>query len=380
MITPIIMAGGAGTRLRSASRESMPKQFIPLFGEHSTFQETLARVADANQFASPIVITSSDFRFLVAEQAGAVGVKPDIVLEPIRLDSGLAVAVAAILAVNRSPDAVVLVLAADHSMSDLDAFSKACHDAVAAATVGHIVTFGVKPTGPATSYGYLKPGKHLDLSGVHKLASFVEKPDAETAKRFCSKGYLWNSGNLMFRADVMRSEIERLQPAIAKAAAESVAKATRDLDFLRLAEEPFAQAPKISIDDAVMEKTDKAAVLPVSVPWSDIGSWDAVWRLSPKDEHGNATSGPVYVADAENVLVRGEPSIMTAVVGIDGIVVVATTDAVLVASREKAEHVKAVVDPLKAKGVREAIEHRRIYRPWGYYQGIDHGGRYQASS
>lgn len=377
MITPIIMAGGAGTRLWPASRETMPKQFIPVLGDRSPYQDTLARVSGAPQFASPIVITSADFRFLAAEQARAIGVKPDIVLEPVRRDSGPAVAMATTLALTRSPETVVLILAADHHMPDRDAFRKACADALPAAKAGHIVTFGVKPTEPATGYGYLRPGKETGLGPVRKLGAFVEKPDAETAKRYCSKGYLWNSGNFMFRADVMRAEIERLQPAIAKAASESVAAATRDLDFLRLAEGPFRAAPKISIDYAVMETTDKACVLPVSYLWSDIGSWDAVWRLSARDEHGNATSGPVHVADANNVLVRSEPGILTAIVGIDDVVVVATTDAVLVASRAKAEQVKATVDALRAKGLREAVEHRRIYRPWGYYQCIDHGGRYQ---
>lgn len=377
MIIPVIMAGGAGTRLWPASREAMPKQFIPLFGERSTFQDTLARVALPSLFAPPIVITSVDFRFLVAEQAREIAMPIEVVLEPARRDSGPAVAVAAALAMAQSPEAIVLILAADHFVPDVEAFRKSCRMALSAAKAGHIVTFGIKPTEPATGYGYLKPGKDLELGGVKQLLSFVEKPNIKTAKRYCASGFLWNSGNILFRADVMSKEIDRLQPAIAKAVTVSVAEATRDLDFLRLAKAPFEQAPKLSIDYAVMEKTDKAAVLPATFPWSDIGSWDAVWKLSPKDRIGNATVGNAHISDAKNVLVRSDPGILTTVIGVDDIVVISTTDAVLVASRAKAEQVKGTVDLLKANGHNETIEHRRIYRPWGYYQGIDRGGRYQ---
>lgn len=377
MLIPVIMAGGAGTRLWPSSRESLPKQFIPLFGDRSTFQETLLRVHHPARFAAPIVVTSSDFRFLAAEQSRAVGVLPELVLEPARRDSAPAIAAAAMLAQRRASNAVVLVLAADHFMPDTEAFLAACDESIAAANAGHIVTFGIKPTEPATAYGYLKVGKPLGHGGVRSLASFVEKPDAETAKRYCSRGYLWNSGNFMFRADVMLAEFEQFEPRIVRAVADSISGGTRDLDFFRLEQAAFEGAPKISVDYAIMEKTDKAAVLSVAFPWSDIGSWDAVWRLSPKDRSGNAVTGPVHVFDAKNVLVHSEPGIRTAVVGIDDVIVVSTTDAVLVTSRAKAEEVKNVVTLLKSKGAREAVEHKRIYRPWGYYQGVDHGGRYQ---
>jgi mannose-1-phosphate guanylyltransferase/mannose-6-phosphate isomerase len=377
MIIPVIMAGGAGTRLWPASRETMPKQFIPLFSKRSSFQDTLARVSDSSVFAKPIVLTHTNFRFLAAEQAREIGTSVEIVLEPERRDSAPAVAVAATLAFNQAPGTIVLMLAADHAMPDTAEFHRACRAAETASAAGYIVTFGVVPTGPATSYGYLKPGKDLEHGGAKALAAFVEKPDLATAERYCADGYLWNSGNFLFRADIMRDEIARLQPAIGKAASASVAGASRDLDFLRLAPEPFNEAPRISIDYAVMEKTNKAAVLPVSFPWSDVGSWEALWRLSDKDDRGNAVSGPAHVVDASNVLVRSETGILTAVVGVDDVMVVSTGDAVLVTSRAKVEHVKALVDRLKAEGHREAIEHRRIYRPWGYYQGIDLGGRYQ---
>ncbi len=377
MIIPVIMAGGSGTRLWPASRETMPKQFIPLFDEHSSFQDTLSRVSDSSLFASPIVLTHRDFRFLAAEQACEIGIAPEVVLEPERRDSAAAVGVAANLALKSSPDAVVIVLAADHAMPDIADFQQACRDARTAAEAGYIVTFGIEPTGPATSYGYLRPGADLDSGGVRKLEEFVEKPDLATAERYVADGYLWNSGNFLFRADIMRDEIARLQPAVAEAASASVAEAVRDLDFLQLSAKPFLAAPKISIDYAVMEKTDKAAVLPVSFRWSDVGSWDSLWQLSEKDDNGNVMSGPVLVQDASNVLVRSDDGILTAVVGIDDVLVVTTNDAVLVTARSNGEQVKSLVESLKAKGHHEAVEHRRVYRPWGYYQGVDSGERYQ---
>ncbi len=376
-IIPVIMCGGAGTRLWPVSRETMPKQFVPLLGERSTFQDTLARLAAPDLFQTPVVITNADFRFVAAEQARAIGAAAEIVLEPVRRDSGPAVAVAALLARTRSPDAVVLVVAADHAIPDGETFRDACRAALPAAEAGHIVTFGIAPSDPATGYGYIAPGADLGLGGARKVAAFAEKPLADTARRYCAEGYLWNSGNFLFRADAMWSEIARLEPAMARAAEAAVAGASRDLDFLRLDEAAFADAPKISIDYAIMEKTDKAAVLPASFVWSDIGSWDAVWKLSPKDGDGNAVLGAAYAVDARNVLVHAEPGILTAVVGLDDVIVVATADAVLAVSRAKAEQVKTLIGLLKAKGRREAIEHRRVHRPWGYYQGIDRGERHQ---
>ena len=378
MIIPVIMAGGAGTRLWPASRETMPKQFIPLFGERSSYQETLARVSDDSLFATPIVLTHSDFRFLAAEQAREIGITPKIVLEPERRDSAAAVAVGTVLATRQSEEAVTIVLAADHAMPDVDEFIKACRVAGdAAAREGLIITFGITPTSPATGYGYLKPGKKIKEKGVRELEAFVEKPDLATAETYVADGYLWNSGNFMFRADVMASEIKRLVPEVWEAVSQSVAGAARDLDFLRLVPEPFRAAPGISIDYAVMEKTNKAAVLPMFFTWSDIGNWEAFWKLAEKDQTGNAVSGPAHVMDASNVLIRSDPEVLTTVVGVSDVVVVTTGDAVLVTSRTRAEQVKSLVESLKAKGRNEAIEHRRIYRPWGYYQSVDTGSRYQ---
>jgi mannose-1-phosphate guanylyltransferase/mannose-6-phosphate isomerase len=376
-LTPVIMCGGAGTRLWPVSRESMPKQFVTLVGDRSTFQQTIERVSEPALFAKPIVITNGDFRFVVAEQLRELGIAADIVLEPMRRDSGPAVAVAAALAEKRDPDATVLVLAADHIVRKTDEFHAACRASVAAAAKGLIVTFGIKPTGPATSYGYIRPGAKLNGAATLAVDAFVEKPDAATAERYVAEHYLWNSGNFTFRADVMLDEIGRFEPAMAESARAAVAGATRDLDFIRLAAEPFAQAPKKSIDYAVMERTKLAAVVPADIGWSDIGTWGAVWGELDRDEAGNATSGSAIVLDTRGSLVRADDGLLTAVVGLDNVLVVATGDAVLVAARDRAEDVKALVERLRAQNRREAVEHRRIYRPWGYYQGIDRGGRYQ---
>jgi len=376
-VIPVVMCGGAGTRLWPVSRESMPKQFVPLIGERSTFQQTLQRVADPAMFGRPIVITNADFRFIVAEQLRALGMAADIVLEPARRDSGPAVAVAAALAAQRDPAATVLVLAADHVVRRPEEFRAACRAAAVAAAAGRIVTFGICPSAPATSYGYIRPGAKLNGSAVLGVEAFVEKPDVATAARYVADNYLWNSGNFMFRADVMLDEITRFEPAMAEAARAAVDGMTRDLDFLRLAAEPFGRAPRKSIDYAVMERTKLAAVVRADMGWSDVGSWDAVWDNLERDTSGNAISGPAVVLDSRNSLVRAEDGILTAVVGIDNAVVIATGDAVLVAARDKAEKVKELVEQLKAQNRREAVEHRRSYRPWGYYQGVDAGTRYQ---
>jgi mannose-1-phosphate guanylyltransferase/mannose-6-phosphate isomerase len=295
----------------------------------------------------------------------------------MRRDSGPAVAVAALLARQRDPEATVLILAADHIIRRPDQFAVASREAARAAAEGRIVTFGIQPSGPATSYGYIRPGVPLNGSAVRTVEAFVEKPDAPTAVRYVAERYLWNSGNFVFRAQVMLNEMTQYEPAMVEAARAAVTAMTQDLDFHRLPEEPFARAPKKSIDYAVMERTNVAAVVEADMGWSDIGSWDAVWDNLERDDNGNAVSGAAAVLDSHNSLVRSEDSLLTAVVGIDNAIVIATSDAVLVASRDKAERVKTLVEQLKIQNYREAVEHRRIYRPWGYYQAIDNGARYQ---
>jgi mannose-1-phosphate guanylyltransferase / mannose-6-phosphate isomerase len=375
-IVPVLLAGGSGTRLWPVSRDAMPKQFLPLIGERSTYQQALLRVADPALFAPPIVMTASDFRFFARRQAEDLGIEATIVLEPERRDSAPAIAAAAEVAAARDPQAVVLALAADHVILDPDLFRAACEAGREAALAGHIVTFGIRPTEPRTSYGYIRPGRELGIDGVRAVETFVEKPDAATAADYVTRGYLWNSGNFLFRADVLLSELRAYEPAIADAVAAAVTAAEIDLGFVRLEQEAFAAAPQKSIDYAVMEKTSHAAVVEGRFRWSDIGSWDAVFAVSERDGGGNALHGPAVAFQSENCLVHAEGR-LTAVLGAKDLVVVTTPDAVLVLPRARAEEVKGLVAALKAKGHAEASSHRRVHRPWGYYEGIDIGERFQ---
>ncbi len=377
LILPFIMCGGSGTRMWPVSRESLPKQFIPLLDERSTFQTTLAMLARSPAFAAPTIVTNRDYRFLVGEQMQVAGVSGEIVLEPSRRDSGPAVAVAAELAFRRAPDSVVAMLASDHAIRDRDGFLALCAQAAQAAAEGYVVTLGVTPDHPATGYGYIRPGEPAtQVSGVRKVRSFAEKPDAQTAARYMAEGYLWNSGNFFFRADVMRAQIEAFEPEMAQAARDAVEQARADLDFLVLDAQSFERAPRKSIDYAVMERTDRAAVIPCDVGWSDVGSWASVRDLSAQDENGNVVRGEGVVMESRNVYLRADEGV-AAVVGVSDIVVVTTGDAVLVAAADKSDKVKELVAILKAQGRREPLEHRRVYRPWGYYQSIDAGARHQ---
>ena len=300
-----------------------------------------------------------------------------ILLEPDRRDSAAAVGAAAAWAAARDPKTVVAVLAADHVFEEGERFAQLCAQAYAAADAGEIVTFGVTPDHPATSYGYIHPG--APLAGdpqVRRIERFVEKPDETHARAFIEDGYLWNSGNFVFRADVMLEELQRFEPEIAAAAAAAVSAAKKDLGFFVLDQDFFAAAPKTSIDYAVMERTDRAVVLTADVGWSDVGEWSTVWRLSPRDAHGNSLRGRAVAIDSSNLLVRSEEQ-LTAVIGLKDVIVIATGDAVLVADRSQTDKVKKLVERLKAQGHPEATEHRRNYRPWGYYQSIDQGSRYQ---
>jgi mannose-1-phosphate guanylyltransferase/mannose-6-phosphate isomerase len=377
MITPVIICGGSGTRLWPLSRESQPKQFIPLIGGLSTFQQVLRRVDDATLFGRIIVITNAEFRFAVAEQIRMSGITADILLEPMGRDSGPAIAVATEFASRRDPSAILLVLAADHVVRDTAGFRSACREAAKGAAAGRIVTFGVRPNAPVTSYGYIKPAARIPGTAAFAVDRFVEKPDMAMATKYVQDGYLWNSGNFMFRADVMLEELDQFEPemrAVARAAIDAVAP---DLDFLRLPEAIFATAPRKSIDFAVMERTSRAAVLPVDFGWSDIGSWGALWEELERDVAGNAVEGPAMLLDTRNSLVHSDETIITSVIGLDDIVVVSTPDSVLVVPKNQSEKVKDLVLALKKDNRREAIEHRRIFRPWGYYQGVDVGARHQ---
>src|SRR6187200_2233326 len=375
-VVPVILAGGAGTRLLPVSRDALPKQFLPLVGERSTYQETLLRVADASLFAPPIVITGADFRFFARRQAEDLGIDATVVIEPMRRDSGPAVAAGAALARSRDADAVVLALAADHVILDPDEFRATCLAGLKAAEAGHIVTFGITPSAPKTSYGYIRRGKPIGSAQVYAVEAFVEKPNADTAARYVAEGYLWNSGNFLFRAEVLLAELTRYEPAMVTAVEMAVAGANNDLGFVRLAPEAFATAPQKSIDYAVMEKTDRAAVVAGNFRWSDIGSWDAIFDIAERDKSGNAVHGTVVTTDARNCVVHSVDR-LTAVVGADDLVVVSTPDAVLVVPRARAQEVRELVAKLKSAQRPEATDHKRVHRPWGYYESIDLGERFQ---
>jgi mannose-1-phosphate guanylyltransferase / mannose-6-phosphate isomerase len=374
-IVPIILAGGTGTRLWPVSRDAMPKQFLAFSGPRTTYQETLLRVKHP-AFAPPVVITGSDFRFYAQRQAEDVDVAAKVVIEPARRDSGPAIAAATLIASKADPNAVVLALAADHIVPDAEAFRALCAAGSEAAAAGHIVTFGIKPAAPKTAYGYILPGDKIGKGGAHKVARFVEKPDAATAEKYVRDGYLWNSGNFLFRADVMLDELRRLQPAIVKAAEASIARADDDLGFLRLDAEAFTAAPQISIDYAVMEKTERAAVVSGNLRWSDIGSWDALPDILEADHSGNVVQGhAVNIDSSGNVIHAGEQLVTT--IGLKDTIVVSTKDAVMVAPRARAQEVRELVGRLKAEQRPEADAHRRVDRPWGYYESLDMGERFQ---
>ena len=376
-IQPVIMCGGSGTRVWPESRESLPKQFISLVGDRSTFQSIVAILKDPEIFLTPLVITNKEYRFRVAEQLEEIEAKATIVLEPMARDSGAAVAVAAALAARVDPQAIVAVLAADHVFENAPLFVELCREAGVAAASGSIVTFGVMPDHPATGYGYIHAGALVDAVGkVRKVERFVEKPDEANARKFVAEGYLWNSGNFVFRADVMLSELEKYEPEIMRAAQAAIERAHTDLGFLLLDADSFALAPKKSIDYAVMERTDKAAVIAADVGWSDVGQWSTVQRLSAKDSNGNSFRGKAVALDSTNVLIRSTDQ-LTAVVGLDNVIVVTTHDAVLVVDARQSHKIKQLVDQLKKDKLPEATQHKRAYRPWGYYQSVDEGARYQ---
>ncbi len=375
-IIPLIMCGGAGTRLWPASRENRPKQFLRLFGANSTFQDTMLRVSDKVLFAKPIVITNAAYRFMVLEQLAEINLEADILLEPARRDSGPAIAAGAVFALTRDPNAVVLALAADHVVQDTPAFVEACRKARDVASAGRIVTFGVRPERAATEYGYIQPG--IKISGdIVTVAKFVEKPDAATAAIYVKEGYLWNSGNFMFAAKTLLDEYKSVDAASFAAVSEAVKAAGSDLGFITLPSESFEKAKPISIDYAVMEKTKQAAVIPVSCGWSDVGSWHAVWELSGKDEQGNVAQGAAAVfEDSHNCNVSSDKALI-ALEGVNDLVVVATQDAILVSRQSDPNGLKRLVAKLKAKAPEVTEDHLKVHRPWGSYQSLDTGERHQ---
>ena len=374
-IIPLIMCGGAGTRLWPASRENRPKQFLPLFGSYSTFQETIRRVSDPALFGRPIVVTNGQYRFLVAEQLAAIGAQADILLEPMRRDSGPAIVAGSEFARRRAKDALVVALAADHVVTDAAAFAKVCAAAALAAAENRIVTFGVRPTRAATEYGYIRAGAALGAN-IFAIERFVEKPDAATAQRYVDEGYLWNSGNFLFRAELLLDEYRAFEPDSAVAIISAVENAGNDLDFVTLDAAAFGRATAKSIDYAVMERTKHLAVLPVSYGWSDVGSWQAVWELSARDAADNAAQCSALFVDASGCYVASDKQLV-ALYGLQNVVVVTTADAILVARREDGDGLRRVVRKLKDVAPAVTEDHLKVHRPWGSYQSLDQGERFQ---
>ncbi|MGL3607059.1 mannose-1-phosphate guanylyltransferase/mannose-6-phosphate isomerase [Rhizobium sp. G187] len=379
-IVPVIMAGGKGTRLWPLSRAAAAKQFIRFLGDETLLQKTLARVSDDALYDAPIVVTNEDFRFLVAEQAREMDVKLDaIILEPIARNTAAAVAAAALIVRARhGSDALIQILPSDHEIT-VDAIYRDCvARAAKAASAGKIVTFGITPTEPATGYGYIEIGMDLG-DGVHTVSRFVEKPNADVAQEMLDSGkYAWNSGMFVFSAGQMIAELEALAPEVLASVEKAIDKAKGDLDFTRLDTESFATAPSISIDYAVMEKTPNAAVVPAAISWSDLGSWDAIWKLAGGDEDGNVVSGNVTVSDTKNSLIMSRDAHL-AVQGMEGVAVIASEDAVYVGRLDRSQDVGNLVKMLAAdpKTTHLTENHPTALRPWGGYTSILNGDRFQ---
>lgn len=353
LIIPVILSGGAGTRLWPLSRNAKPKQFLRFGSEHSLMQETVLRCSSNVFDKRPIIVSGESQRFLIAEDLREISVNADIILEPMRRDSCAAIAAGCLQALQRSPDAMVFILAADHKIPDVAAFSAAVENAKADAELGKLTTFGIKPTHAATGYGYIKPGAPLRDGGSCVLEKFVEKPDAVKAESYLKSGYLWNSGNFLFSAKVFLDELKKFAPLVLTSVQHSFLKARRETDFVWLETAGFSRSPQISVDYAVMEKTDRAAVFAVDYSWNDIGSWDAVHELLNPDANHNAVQGRGVVMQGQNNLVHSD-GILTALIGVDDLVVVATADAILVTKRGHSENVKNLVGELKARNFKEA--------------------------
>jgi mannose-1-phosphate guanylyltransferase / mannose-6-phosphate isomerase len=379
-IQPVLLCGGNGSRLWPLSRDQYPKQFLALASQRSMLQDTALRVADPAQFLPPIVVSSQEHRFLVADQLRSEGITPAAtLLEPKGRNTAPACAVAALAAERLvGGDTPLLVLPSDHVIADVPAFLAAVRAAVPAAMRGRLVTFGITPTGPETGYGYIRMGAPLaGAAAAHAVDAFVEKPDRATAEAYLAEGdYLWNSGMFLFTPTALIEELHQHAPEVLTASRAALSAETSDLGFHILDAAAFARAPAVSIDTGVMEKTGRAAVVPCSIGWNDIGAWSALWDTGARDERGNVGQGDVLFEDSERCYVRSDGQ-LTAVVGLSDAVVVSTDDAVLVAPRDRVQEVKAVVDRLRKARRSEAVTHRTVYRPWGSYRGLHAEGRFQ---
>jgi mannose-1-phosphate guanylyltransferase / mannose-6-phosphate isomerase len=378
LIYPVILSGGAGTRLWPLSRALRPKQLLPLVSERSMLQETALRVS-GDGFAAPLVVCNEEHRFLIAEQLRELSITPRaIVLEPEGRNTAPAATVAALLAVEDDPDAIIALLPSDHVVDDRARFLEALATAREAAAAGALVTFGIPPTRPETGYGYIRRGQPWQgLDGCWHIDRFVEKPDAATAEEYvASSEYAWNSGMFVLPVRTLLAEVERLQPEMLALCRQSVRDAATDLDFLRLARGPFRATPSISIDYAVMEHTDKGAIVAAEMGWSDVGSWSALWEISERNDDGNVLVGDTIVLDIRNCYVRGDGNLVAAI-GVEDLVIVATDDVVLVVPRDRAQDVKKIVETMQKAGRTEHYIHTQVFRPWGWYRSIQDGHRFQ---
>lgn len=375
MIVPIILAGGYGSRLWPLSREQRPKQFLSLFGKGSMLQETLVRL-NGIEHQRPLVICNEEHRFLVAEQLREQSLDADIILEPEGRNTAPAIAIAALQIMAEYPEAQLLILPADHLIRDEANFVESVTQAGIRSEKGDLVTFGIVPTHPETGYGYIERGDAIS-DNAFQVKRFVEKPKREAAEHYLASGhYYWNSGMFLFKASRYVDELERLQPEILVACQDAMAGASRDLDFIRLDADAFLQCPADSIDYAVMEKSMDVSVVPLDAGWNDIGSWSAVWEVSEQDAYGNARHGDVLMHDSHDNLIHAN-SRLVATVGVRDLVIVETKDAVLVSSRNQVQDVKKIVEQLKADNRSEHRVNREVYRPWGMYESLDQGKRYQ---
>ncbi|WP_205619100.1 mannose-1-phosphate guanylyltransferase/mannose-6-phosphate isomerase [Halomonas halocynthiae] len=381
MVYPVILSGGSGSRLWPMSRIGYPKQFLSLHGDDGvTMLQATAKRVQGSTYAAPLLVCNEEHRFIIAEQLRQVNIEPgSIILEPVARNTAPAVAVAALKLSESNSEGLMLVMPSDHVILDEAAFQQAVVSAAKAAKQGALVTFGITPTSPETGYGYIQRGSDWQGGGqgVYHVTRFVEKPDQATAEEYLSTGdYAWNSGIFLFSASSYLEALERFQPEMLTAARAALENTTEDMTFCRLDDAAFAASPSDSIDYAVMEHTDRAAVVPVDMGWSDLGAWSALWEIEGKDQQGNVAKGDVLLHDTRNSFVHAEHA-MVAVAGLDDVIVVATDDAVLVADRNNAQDVKQLVERLKSEGRAEHYLHTTVHRPWGCYRGIDIGERHQ---
>ena len=376
-VTPVILCGGSGSRLWPMSRRLLPKQFLPLAGEKTLFQDTVLRTRGAADCGAPMVITNAEQRFLAADQLDEIGVKPRaLLLEPAGRNTAPAVAAAALHLLRDDPAGILLVQPSDHVIADVRAFHAALAEAVAIAREGYLVTFGIPPSEPATGYGYIEAGDAI-AGNAYRIRRFIEKPDLEKAKAFLAQGgFFWNSGMFVYQAQRFIDELARLRPDILEAVRAALARATPDLGFLRLDREAFAAAPSVSVDYAVMEHTMSGAMVRAPMRWSDVGSWSALWEVGEKDAARNVARGDVELRDAAGCYVHADGRFVS-VLGARDLVVVETDDAVLVATKDRAQEVKEVVERLDRAKRSEHVSHTRVHRPWGYYESVDNGPGFQ---